>query len=165
MKHFQSLLAVSLILLLAANAHSDAAYKGKVEMIETAAAIAVVEITGTEKVSVKGKQWIYQQKASAKVEQVLKSNLADRVSLYGDENFLCAQCHFEAGRYLVFLDRDGDLLTGNNWQLSTHKITGEAVEWLDDVKFFEKKVVALSGVLQEIEQALAKAKPAAPKQS
>lgn len=159
MKNFQSLLAGALVLLLAANAHSDAAYKGKVEMIETAAAIAIVEITSTEKVSVKGKHWIYQQKAPAKVEQVLKGNLADRVFLYGDENFLCAQCHFEVGRYLVFLDRDGDLLTGNNWQLSTRKITGEAVEWLDDDKFFEKKSATLSDVLQEIEQALAQAKP------
>jgi len=56
------------------------------------------------------------------------------------------------------------LLTGNNWQLSARKITGdseETVEWFaGDNKIFEKKNVNLSSVLQEIEQILTKSQTA-----
>lgn len=168
MKRFQSLLLVGLVLSLAANAHAKAAYKGKVQMIETAEVIAVVDITGLEKVSVKGKGWTYGQRASGKVENVLKGTLPKRVSLYGDENFICARCHFEVGRYLVFLDRDGELLTGSNWHLSIRKISGdseEKVEWFDDRKMFEKKEAPLADVLKEIKGVLEKSKPSKLKQN
>lgn len=168
MKRFQSLILIGLVLSLAAVCQARAAFKGKVQMIETAEVIAVVEITGVEKVSVKGKYWTYGQKASAKVENVLKGKLPDNVSLYGDEDFICARCHFEVGRYLVFLDRDGELLTGNNWHLSIRKITGdseEKVEWFDDKKIFEKTEALLSDVLNEITRVLSKPKQSQPKQN
>jgi hypothetical protein len=57
MKHFQQLLAIGLVLLLASTAHARAEFKGKAQMIETAQAIAVVEITRVEAVSVKGGYW------------------------------------------------------------------------------------------------------------
>ena len=162
MKHFQQLLAIGLVLLLATTAHAKAAFKGKAQMIETAQAIAVVEITHTETVSVKGQHWTYQQEASARVERVLKGTLADEVALYGDETFICAHCHFEVGRYLVFLDHDGELLTGNNWHLSVRKITQNTVAWFANDRDIEQKSAALSDVLQAIEWALARAKPAEP---
>jgi hypothetical protein len=161
MKYIQSLLALGLVLLLAATVQAKAAYKGKGRMIETAEVIAVVEITSVEKASVKGKHWIYGQRALAKVENVLKGKLPASASLYGDENFICARCHFEIGRYLVFLDRDGELLTGNNWYLSIRKITENSeakVEWFDDKNIFEKKQAPLSDVLNEIAAVLAKPK-------
>jgi len=160
MKHFQSLLAVGLVLFFAVSAQAKAAFKGKVEMITTAQVIAIVEITEVQKVSVKGAHWTYRQMASAKVEKVLKGELPDSAFFYGDENFICARCHFEAGRYMVFLDRDGELLTGNNWQLSTRKISGdsgEKVEWFGD-KYLEPKAALLSEVLNEITTVLAKSK-------
>src|SRR6185436_7698218 len=115
MKRFQLLLVVGLVLLFAGSAQAEAAYKGKVQMIETAEVIAVVEITSVETASVKGTYETYRQKASAKVDKVLKGKLSGSVALYGDGDFICAKCHFQAGRYLVFLQRDGELLTGNNW--------------------------------------------------
>ena len=137
-------------------------------MIETAEVIAVVEITGLEKVSVKGKRWTYWQKASAKVEKVLKGKLSGSAFLYGDEDFICARCHFETGRYLVFLDRDDAMLTGNNWHLSVRKIIGDAgdakekVEWFEDNKKFEGKEALLSDVQAEIAAVLAKPKQSKP---
>lgn len=161
MNYFKSLLAVGLVLLLTSTVHARASYKDKVQMIETAEVIAIVEITRVERVLIKGKHWTYQQKASAKVEKVLNGKLAGNVALYGDENFICARCHFETGRYLVFLVRDGELLTGNNWHLSALKITGdseEKVEWFDDEKRIEKKEMLLSDVVSEIADVLAKPK-------
>ena len=150
MKQFQSWLTVGLVLMLAATAHAKAAYKDKVEMTQSAEVIAIVEIKGLQKVEVKGKFWTYHQKASDKVEKVLKGTLPSTVALFGDEDFICARCHFGTGRYLVFLDKDGELLTGNNWQLSARKITGTDVEWFGEKNVFEQKKAPLSNVLSEI---------------
>lgn len=169
MKRFFSCLTVVLLLLLGAmvqKGHAKAAFKDKKQMIETAQVIDIVEITSIEKASVKGNPWTYQQKASAKVEKVLKGKLPDKVSLYGDETFICARCHFEKGRYLVFLDRDRELLTGNNWQLSARKITDDnkanntekaQVEWFDAKNIFERPKAPLNQALKEIAAVLDKA--------
>jgi hypothetical protein len=162
MKPFKSLVAVGLVLMFAATAQAKAAYKGKVQMIETAEIIAVVRITGVEAASVKGKFWTYRQKASAKVDKVLKGKVSDSVSLYGDGDFICARCHFEVGRYLVFVERDGDLLIGNNCPLSVRKITAEKVEWLDDKRILDKKEALLADVLSEIAVVLATPKQSKP---
>jgi hypothetical protein len=149
MKHFKTLILLGLVLSLAVACQARAAFKSKVQMIETAEVIAVVEITNSEKVSVKGAHWTYSQKATASVESVVKGSLPGNVFLYGDENFRCARCRFNKGRYLVFLHRDGELLTGNNWHLSVRKITGtsqQTVEWFDN----ENKDALLSDVLSEI---------------
>ena len=158
MKRFQSLLAVGWVLLLAVSAQAMASYKGEKETIETAQIIAIVEIGATEKVSVQGKHWHYRQKATAKIEKVLKGDLGENAVFYGAENFICAQCRFKVGRFLVFLDRDGELLTGNNWQLSAREISGDKVEWFANKRTFSTKIAPLSEVLGEIERVLADAK-------
>ncbi len=49
MKRFQSWLPVGLVLMLAVTVQASFVYKDKAQMIETADAIAVVEITGVQK--------------------------------------------------------------------------------------------------------------------
>ncbi|HEX9997528.1 MAG TPA: hypothetical protein VGB45_10320 [Abditibacterium sp.] len=165
MKQFRSLLVVGLMLQLAVSVQGDAAYKGETETIKTAQIIAIVEISATEKVSVQGKYWNYGQKATAKTEKVLKGELGENAAFYGDENFICAQCHFEVGRFLVFLDRDGELLTGNNWHLSARKISGETVEWFDNKNFFQPKIAPLFEVEEEISRVIANTKESEPKKA
>lgn len=46
MKHFPSWLTIGCVLMLAVTVQAKAAYESKAQMIETAAAIAVVKITG-----------------------------------------------------------------------------------------------------------------------
>lgn len=162
MKRLQVIVVIGLAFLIAASAQAAVVYKSKVQMIETAEVVAVVEITNVAKVSAKGELWTYRQKASAKVQNVIKGKLPDNVSLYGD-GLICGNCRFEVGRYLVFLDRDGGLLTGNNWELSARKITGKSkknVEWLGDKGLFQKKQALLSDVLSEIAVVLARSKQA-----
>lgn len=134
-KHIQRLLIAALLVIPVTAAHSKARFKSEKEMIETADVIAVVKVTSAEKVNVQGKHWTYAQKASASVESTVKGSVKDSLALYGDENFICAQCHFETGRYIVFLDYDGELLTGNNWQFSTVKINDDnTVRWNDQAR-------------------------------
>ena len=159
MKRFQSLLPVGLVLLLSVSAHAIAAYKTKMQMIDTAEVIAVVTITGTTKVSVKGRIWTYRQRALARVENILKGNLPSRVSLFGDEDFPCARSHFAPGRYLVFLRHDTNLWTGNNWALSALKITKGNVEWFaNNESSFRKKDARLADVLKGIRHRIANKK-------
>jgi len=92
---------------------------------------------------------------------VLKGKLSGSVALYGDGDFICARCHFQVGRYLVFLRRDGKLLTGSNWHLSIRKITGgseKKVEWFDDKQIFENQELLLSDVQNEIKAVLVRPK-------
>ena len=163
MKSFRYLFCIGLCLFLASVAQAYPSYKSKTEMIETAEVIAIVEITKVEKVLVHGKEWTYEQKATAKVERVLVGTLSEDVFLYGDEIFECSHCHFEVGRYLVFLDRDGELWTANNWGYSACKVTEDMVKWLypgriSDGVVFERRDTPLAEVLKEIDQVLAKAK-------
>ena len=113
----------------APNALAKAAYAAEEEMIERAEAIAIVNVTRVEKTETKGKHWIYSEIAHATVEQTLKGTLPQTVKLYGGEDFICAQVHFAAGRYFVFLRRDGELLVGCNWHLSVRPIKDGQAEW------------------------------------
>ena len=160
MKCLQYVLPVAIVLVFAAAATGKAAFKSKTQMIESSDAIAVVDITATDKVSIKGKHWTYAQKATAKVEQTLKGKLPETISLYGDEDFICARCHFEIGKYLVFLNRDGDNLVGNNWQPSARKITADKVEGFNDEDVHTRPEASLADVLREIPIVLSNAKPA-----
>jgi hypothetical protein len=165
MKTFRLLLSLGFVLMLSGHVHAKAAYKNKTQMIETADVIAIVEITAIEKTTTKGGHWTYGQKATANVEKTLKGKVPKGIALYGEQDFICARCRFALGRYLVFLDRDGELFTGNNWQLSIRQISGDAVqkvEWLDDKHLFETKESHLSDVVKEIESVLAKIKKAEP---
>jgi hypothetical protein len=185
MNPFQLLLAVGLVAVFADTAQAKANYKGKVQMIKTAEVMAVVEIARVRTMSViNGNTWSYRQMVSAKVEKVLKGDLPDNVTLYGDTCYLqnttqpptrfsptayiCGKCHFEIGRYLVFLKRDGELLTGNNWQLSVRKISRdsqEKIEWFDGKKILENQEVLLSDVLSEVKLALSHDEPETPEKS
>jgi hypothetical protein len=135
-----------------AGVHARARYKSKAEMIQTAEVIAVVEVTSVSTANTIGKHWTYQQKATATVERVLKGELPSAPALYGDEDFICAQCRFAVGRHLFFLRCDGDLWVGANWYLSVRPITDETIEWHAKDKGTELKPFPLKDVLEEIER-------------
>src|SRR5687767_895163 len=102
-------------------AGAKAAYGGKADMTRRADAIAVVEVLRVEKAEVKGRHWTYSERAVATVRTTLKGDLpaeGKELVLFGGEDFICAQCNFRPGRYLVFLRRDGGLWVGSNWHLS-----------------------------------------------
>lgn len=161
--HFKLVTAVGLTVVLASSdAHAKASFMAKPAMIKSAAVIAIVEITNVEQVSIKGPHWTYGQKATANVETVLKGTLPMTVALMGDEDFICARCHFEPGRYIVFLNRDPKIgfLTGVNWQLSTRKITGASVEWFaDDMDPFKTQSIELQEAVKEIAKRVAEVLP------
>jgi len=73
--------------------------------------IDVTEITPTE---TKGTSWTYRQKISAKVIEVVKGSVERTLTIYGLENFVCAQCRFQKGKQLVFLKHDRNFLVGSN---------------------------------------------------
>ncbi|MEI6235861.1 MAG: hypothetical protein WCT04_22630 [Planctomycetota bacterium] len=150
-------LPVLSVVLCASFVLGKAAFMSKEEMIHNAEVIAVVEITAIDKTVTKGIDWTFAQKATAKVETLIKGKLPETVALYGDQDFICARCHFEVGKYLVFLKRDNTVYTGNNWQLSIRKITGAKVEWFDGDKTLEKSDALLADVLKEIPVIMAKA--------
>ncbi len=112
-------------------AFSKAAYMGKDDMIKQSVAIAVVNIAKVDKVSTKGDHWTYRKKGSAHVEQIIKGKLPSEFKILGAEDFICAQCQFEPGRYLVFLKKDKELWVGNNWHLSVRPIVNGNVEWFE----------------------------------
>lgn len=143
-------------------AGAKAAFAGKTEMVDRSAVVAVVDITAVETVSVKGEHWTYQQRAKAVVKQALKGPLVAgaEITLHGDEDFICARCHFTPGRSLVFLtvDKSADgskLWIGSNWHLSIRPITadpdkGDRVEWYKDDRNIELAPAPLGDVLAEI---------------
>ena len=149
---------LALFLMLAiARADAKAAFQSLEQMIATSEAIAVVQIQKTEKISIKGEHWTYGQKATARVERILKGDLPKQIALYGDENFECAQCRFAPGRMLVFLKREGNLWTGNNWHLGAREVKNGRVEWFSDAKGspFELKSQPHDAVLAEVRKVLA----------
>lgn len=130
---------------------AKAAYYRKTEMIRMADAIALVTIKSVDSTAVKGGTWTYREVASAQVEMVLKGTLANEIKLYGGEDFICAQCHYTEGRFLVFLKRDGHLLTGVNWHLSIRPINGETIEWYRNDDSIELETKPLREVFFEVE--------------
>lgn len=163
LRHMRTLIpswvCAMLVVCLAARADAKAAYAGKTEMVKRSVGIAVVEVVAIEKVEVKGKYWTYRQRADARVEMVLKGELPKdkgaATVLYGEEDFICAQCRFEPGRYLVFLNQDAGLWVGANWHLSIRPIKTDAegketVEWYTGEKTIELKEQPLADVLAEV---------------
>ncbi len=71
------------------------------DMIQEAQCIAVVNITKVEEADKKEKSWIYRQKATATVEQCLKGDIKGDITIYGLEDFICAQCRYEKGRFIL----------------------------------------------------------------
>jgi len=169
MKMRRTLPIIGLFVLLpafASIAHAKAAFAAKAEMVQRSAAIAVVNITRVDPAAVKGQHWTYRQLATARVESVLKGDLraGDPISLHGEEDFICAQCRFAPGRYLVFLNQDSGLWVGSNWHLSVRPINTDAkgeqtVEWYaDDKRTLELKSQPLADVLADVRTLLAAAK-------
>jgi hypothetical protein len=155
-------LAVLGLLICATRADAKAAYAGKAEMLKRAEAVAVVDVVIVEKAEVKGNHWTYRQRAVAKVRNTLKGELPgekEELFIHGDEDFICAQCHFEPGRYLVFLTRDGGLWAGCNWHLSVRPVKTDAegrewVDWYADEKTIELKPRLLPDVVAEVTKEL-----------
>ena len=139
------------ILLSLATSHAKARYAGKKDMIQEAECIAIVSITKVEKEDKKGTGWTYRQKASATVQQCLKGDAKGEITLYGLEDFICAQCKFAKGRFIVFLRKDGALWVGSNWQLGIRPIREGKVQWFkDDQSLFEMEDVPLDQVIAQI---------------
>jgi hypothetical protein len=153
---------LALVLACATHAQAKAAYAAKAEMIKRCAAVAVVEVTAVESVEVKGQHWTYAEKASAKVESVLKGDLpkGGAIALHGREDFICAQCRFPPGRYIVFLNQDSGLWVGSNWHLSVRPITtdkdgAQTVDWYEGDKTIATNPKPLAEVLKEIKDLIA----------
>jgi hypothetical protein len=152
------LFALALLLALAVPraAHAKAAFFGKEEMIRRAEIIALVNVTAVEPVKVKTRGWTLSQAARASVERVLKSELPRQVTLYGGEDFICAQVRYQPGRCLVFLRREEGRLRGVNWHLGVRPVKDGQVVWFaNDKNPHAMKPVPLADVWKEIEAVLA----------
>jgi hypothetical protein len=126
----KSLLIASLVTLaLAHSAFAKAYFQTETELVTQATAIAVIEIAEPKLTEQKGTDWTYRQTATAKVLNRIKGNLPDDITVFGDETFICAQCHLVAGRYLAFLRLDGELWVGVNWHLSLRPVKADLIEW------------------------------------
>ncbi len=124
-------------------------------MIKKAEAIAIVEIVNTQKVKKKGQHWTYGQKAIGTVEKTLKGNIQDGIVIYGLEDFICAHCRFEKGRFLLFLQKDNDFWTGSNWHLGIRPIKDGEMDWFkNDTSPFDMEKKSLEEVTQEIKSIL-----------
>ncbi|MBM4039600.1 MAG: hypothetical protein FJ290_13920 [Planctomycetes bacterium] len=147
------------VALLAPVAQAKAHFAGKREMIETAEAIAIVNIEKVEPVKRKGRDWTYSQRATGTVERSLKGDLKGEIEIYGDIDFICANCRYQTGRFLLFLRRDAGLWTGSNWHLGIRRIKDGKVQWFKDDRadfdsdykaVFEHQELPLDGVVKEI---------------
>ena len=130
----------------------EAAFHRKLAMIEQSEFIAIVDISKVEPAKEKRNGWIYSEVALATVEETIKGSLPKNVKLYGGENFICAQVRYKPGRYLVFLRRDKELLSGVNWHLGVRAIKENKVDWFVDDKKLELKESPLPVVLTEIKK-------------
>ena len=155
----------ALLLCLGSRADAKAAFAGKAEMVRRSDAVAVVEVLRVEKAEVKGRHWTYSQRAVAKVVSTLKGDLpaeGKEVALFGGEDFICARCNFQPGKYVVFLRKDGGLLAGSNWHLSvrpvlTDKDRREWVDWYAKADTIELKSTPLPDVIADVKKLIADA--------
>ena len=129
---------------------------GKKAMFEQSEIIAVVDVTKVDKTITTGRTWTYHEEATASVERVFKGKLPKKVTLYGGEDFICAQVHFPLGKQLVFLRHDEKLLTGANWFVGVRPIKDDKLEWLADDKTLDFKAADLASVIKDIEGELKK---------
>lgn len=149
------ILSIVLVSLFSSAVLAKAYFAGKKEMIKKAEAIAVVEIVKTEEVEQKGKHWTYRQKATGMVKESLKGNIQGNIVIYGMEDFICAQCRFEKGRFLLFLGKDNNFWVGSNWQVGIRSIKNDKVDWFkNDISRFETEQKPLKEVILEIQNIL-----------
>jgi hypothetical protein len=135
---------------------AKAYFAGKREMIERAEAIAIVEIVETEEVKQRGTYWTYSQKAMGIVKESFKGDIQGNIVIYGMEDFICAQCRFEKGLFLLFLRKeDNNFWVGSNWQVGIRSIKDDKVDWLkNDTSPFETEQKPLKEVILEIQNVL-----------
>lgn len=151
------LLALLLSLVAIPQVMAKAYFQNETELVTKSATIAIIEIAEPQPSDKKGTTWTYRQSASAKVITRIKGDIPDTFTLHGDETFICAQCQLRAGRFLAFLNRDGALWVGANWQLSLRPIKDEKIEWY--VVSEQRPAMAYQPsdkVLQRIRELLAK---------
>ena len=129
---------------------AKAYYAGEMEMIQGSEVITIVNVTQVEQTSTVGKVWSYRQRAHATVERMIKGELPSKITLHGEESFICAQVRFKPGRHLVFLRRDGKLLVGSNWQFSVRPINETKVEWYVPGERLQLSWQPLAEVLERI---------------
>jgi len=135
---------------------AKAYFAGKSEMVQNSEIIAVVSIKTVEKTKQKSTNWTYSEKARATVDTVLKGKPGRELEIYGGEDFICARCSLKNGKALVFLNHNGDLLTGSNWHLSIRPIEKNTLEWFDGENFQPLKTTPLPVVLDQIKSMLPK---------
>ena len=143
---------LSLMLLgFASPCFAKAYYAPKKEMIQKAECIVIVEVTKVEKSEKKGKSWVYRQKASATVKRCLKGAVKGEIEIYGLETFICAQCYYEKGTFILFLRKEEGFWVGSNWHLGIRPITNNKTQWFkDDETRFEMQETPLDDVIKEI---------------
>lgn len=153
--HIKRGLLIIAIIAYAVPCYAKAYYANKTEMIQKAECIAIVTITKIEKVEKKSSSWSYRQKAYGKVEQCLKGNIEKEVEIYGMETFICAQCRYEKGRFLLFLMKKDGMWVGSNWNIGICSIKNEKVQWLkDDQTRHDRIERPLGEVIDEIKNVL-----------
>ncbi len=144
-----------LLIIIPTQLFAEAYFAAKKEMVERAEAIAIIEILNTEKVEKKGQHWAYRQKVIGTVEKTLKGNIPADIIIYGMETFICAQCRFEKGRFLLFLQRENDFWIGSNWHLGIRQINDGKTDWfMDDTSPFKMQQQPLKEVILDIQNTL-----------
>ncbi len=128
------------------------------EMIRYSEFIAIVEISRVEKTATKSKPFDYSEIAHATVQKNIKGILPKSIKLHGGESFICAQVHYNVGRYLVFLKRDEGLLVGCNWHLSVRPITNQQIEWYGPDHVLDLSWQPMDAVLELIKNSAGKPK-------
>jgi hypothetical protein len=135
---------------------AKAAYARKAQMIDCCEIIAVVDVKSVDQVQESGQVsgWTYGQRATVVPITILKGVLPNKSTVYGGENFICASCKFEPGKALVFLNHDGQHLTGSNWHLSIRPIKTDQLDWYDGESMSPLKPAKLSDVIVQIKKEL-----------
>ncbi|MBX7246475.1 MAG: hypothetical protein K1X53_13340 [Candidatus Sumerlaeaceae bacterium] len=162
MKLIGTLLLI-MLLALSGPCYAKARFAGKTDMINEAESIVVVNITEVEDSNRKGQAWTYHQKVTAAVEVCLKGDAGSTITLYGLEDFVCARCRYEKGRFILFLRKDGPLWAGCNWHLGVRAIKDGKVQWFkDDKALSDLKETRLDDVIMEIKAVIKEQKIAIP---
>lgn len=100
---------------------------------------------------------------TATAEKCLKGSAGGDITIYGLEDFQCAQCQYEKGRFLLFLRKDGSLWVGSNWHLGIRPVGDGKVQWFkDDEARWEMKESPLEDVIKEIKAVVEEQKRATP---
>lgn len=147
------ILLATFLLLLPESSNAKAAFLSMEKMIQRSDAIAIVDIIEVKETEKKSGHWTFRQIATGKVQQVLKGELDKKITLHGNENFICARHNFEVGRAILFLKKTPEILTGSNWHLSIRKITTrDTIMWFENSENIRLFKTPLSHAVQQIKE-------------